>query len=358
MSIKQIQEKEITIRDILQTAIEKDATDVHLVVNRSVFYRIHGELREGDEQPFTPELLERIIYGMLTPRQKHTFEDNYEVDFSFTCLDDYYFRVNVHIERGYIAATIRIMATEIQSADKLLLPPVLDELVRKKRGLILVTGPAGCGKTTTLTYLVDKINHEHRMKVITIEDPIEYVHTSDKSLIVQREVGSHTQSFHNGLKYALRQDPDVVVIGEMRDLESISMALTTAETGHLVLATLHSPDTIESINRIIDVYPSGKQNQIRVQLAENLLGIVGQQLILNREGTGRVLATEVLISILPIRNLIRRGALNEIRGLMSTMPETGMYHIEHCLSYLVKEKLISEQAAREYAKHPNLLDFN
>jgi len=343
------------MRDILELAIKQNATDVHLVVYKPPIVRIDGDLFPLDSPPFEPDALKNLLWDTMTVKQREILSCGHELDFSFYGHKDYHFRVNVHFEKGNIAANVRIIPTKVKSLKELGVPPDLKTLVLKKSGLIVITGPAGSGKTTTMSAMVDIINCERRNKIITIEDPIEYIHHSKKSLIVQREVGSDTLSFNNALKYALRQDPDVVVIGEMRDLESITMALTTAETGHLVLTTLHAPNTVEAIHRIIDVVPSGKQEQARVQLAEALIGIVGQNLIKGQKEGRRVLATEVLLASMSVRNIIRRGALVELRGQLDSEQGNGMQTFETSLSQLVEQGLITRESAVEHAKHPSML---
>ncbi len=345
----------MTLKEILELAIQRKATDVHLVVNKPPIVRVDGELYPVEAPNFEPIALKKLLMDSMTVKQQETLQNDMELDFSYYGHQDYHFRVNVHFEKGNIAANVRIIPTRVKTLKELGVPPQLKSLVRKKNGLIVITGPAGSGKTTTMSALVDIINSERRSKVITIEDPIEYIHHSKKSLIVQREVGSDTQSFNKALKYALRQDPDVVVIGEMRDLESITMALTTAETGHLVLTTLHAPNTVEALHRIIDVVPSGKQDQARVQLAEALIGIIGQNLIKGIEEGQRVLATEVLLATMSVRNIIRRGALVELRGQLDSEQDNGMQTFETSLSQLVRQGLISRDSAVEHAKHPSML---
>lgn len=346
------------IKSILEIAVAQDATDVHLVVDNPIIFRMYGDLVPVSAQVLEAPQLESILFQMITDKQKTFFQENMELDFSYSGIKGYFFRVNAHIEKGNIGITIRILPTQMRSPQQLGLPLAIYQLIKKRKGLVVITGPAGSGKTTTLNCMLDMINHERKCKIITIEDPIEFVHQSKKSLIIQREVGAHTKSFGSALKYTLRQDPDIVVIGEMRDLESISMALTTAETGHLVITTLHAPDTIEAINRIIDVYPDVQQNQVRMQLADNLAAIMGQHLIQNKGSLGRVLASEVLISTISIRNMIRRGALVEIRGQMGTEEEIGMHTFEQSLSRLVQQDLIERQTALEYAKYPSMLKFD
>jgi twitching motility protein PilT len=291
---------------------------------------------------------------MMTDAQRNTFLEKQDIDLSYLGVKNFNFRVNAYIEKGNPAANIRILPTLIPTAQQLGLPSVVEKLARKRKGLVMICGPAGSGKTTTMNYMVDLINKERRYKIVMIEDPIEYIHESKKSLIIQREIGSHTQSFASALKHALRQDPDVVVVGEIRDAESISMALTTAETGHLVLTTLHAPDTTESINRILDIYPPGKQTQIRTQLAENLIGIIGQLLIPLQDREGRTLVTEILVPTMSVRNIIRRGALLEIRGQMVTGDE-GMCTFEQRLTQLITKGTLARDYAKEFAKFPNLL---
>jgi len=339
---------------LLDNAIEHNATDIHLVVDKPPIFRIHGVLQISDLPPLKLEDIRNLLFNMMSEIQRQTFQEIQDIDLSYIGVKNFNFRVNAHVEKGRPAANIRILPTIIPTAQQLGLPAIVEKLAHKRKGLIIISGSAGSGKTTTMNYMVDLINKARPFKIVMIEDPIEYVHESKKSLIIQREVGTNTRSFASALKHALRQDPDVVVVGEIRDAESISMALTTAETGHLVLTTLHSPDTAESINRILDIYPPGKQSQIRTQLAENLVGIIGQILIPLQEKEGRVLATEILIPTIAIRNIIRRGALLEIRGQMVS-GEEGMYTFEQCLMQLVKNGAITKDYAKEFTKHPNLL---
>ena len=342
------------ILPLLNHAIGHNATDIHLVVDKPPVFRIHGELSNSDLPPLKFEDIETLLFNIMSEDQRATFFENHDIDLSYIGVKDFNFRINAYVEKGRPAANIRILPTIIPSAEQLGLPAIINKLAHKRKGLILITGSAGSGKTTTMNYIVDMINKERPFKIVMIEDPIEYVHESKKSLIIQREVGTNTHSFATALKHALRQDPDVVVVGEIRDAESMSMALTTAETGHLVLTTLHAPDTVESINRILDVYPPGKQNQIRTQIAENLLAIIGQTLIPLQGKEGRVLATEIMVPTLSIRNIIRRGALLEIRGQMVSGDE-GMYTMEQCLTGLIKDGVITMEYAKEFTKFPNFL---
>ena len=339
---------------LLQKAIDQNATDIHLVVGKPPVYRIHGILGASNLPVLKLDDIQTLLHNMMTEAQRKFYEENQDIDMSYIGVKNFNFRVNAHVEKGRPAANIRILPTIIPTAQQLGLPAIIEKLAHKRKGFVIISGSAGSGKTTTLNYMVDIINKERPFKIVMIEDPIEYVHESKKSLIIQREVGSNTLSFASALKSALRQDPDVVVVGEIRDAESITMALTTAETGHLVLTTLHAPDTAECINRILDTYPPGKQSQIRTQLAENLIGIIGQTLIPLQGKEGRVLATEVLIPTLSIRNIIRRGALLEIRGQMVT-GDDGMYTLEQNLSKLIKEGVLSKEYAKEFTKFPNYI---
>ncbi len=342
---------------LLQTAADRQASDIHLVTHKPPIFRIHGDLIPCGEPPLSQEDVEAILAVMLTPRQLETFREERELDFSCSRFADFHFRVNAHFEKNSPAATLRMMARDIDAILKFRLPPVVKKLVKKRKGLIIISGTAGSGKSTTLTYIIDLINNERRCKIITIEDPIEFIHQSKKSLIVQREVGFDTHSFARALKFALRQDPDVVVVGEMRDFESISMALTTAETGHLVVTTVHAPNAVETINRIIDAYPSGYREQIYAQLANNLLGVISQTLVPRKDGDGRILATEVLTVDISVQNLIRRGALTELRGHMDASEHADDHTLENELSAMVRQGLITQETAREYAKFIHLLDF-
>ncbi len=343
------------IHDLLKSSIEKNASDVHLVVGRPPVYRIHGELFVSGGDSFTSQQLQEVLFSMINEDQKKKFLECKELDFAFSALNDFQFRANLYMEKGNIAATIRIISAKIRTMSELGLPPVIELFTKRKQGMVILSGTAGCGKSTTLNFLLNQINTERRCKIITIEDPIEYIHQSNQSLIVQREVGSDTENFASALKYALRQDPDVVVIGEMRDLESISMAMTTAETGHLVFTTVHAPDAVETINRIIDVFPTNYREQICMQLAENLVGVVGQMLLPKKDSIERVLATEVIVATLPIRNIIRRGAITEIRGQMDSEADSGMHTYEKCLSGMVRRNIISVETAKAYSKNPHLL---
>jgi twitching motility protein PilT len=329
-----------------------NASDVHLISNYPPFFRIVGDVVPSNLPVLSSETISRLVLPLMTPAQRQMFDVRKEMDFSLLSMEQYHFRVNVCMEKGSLSANFRITPFRIKTLEELGLPQVLNKFAMKKKGLLIVSGTAGCGKSTTMTYLIDLINRERQCKIITVEDPIEFVHKPQKSIIIQREVGADTESFGQALKYALRQDPDVVVVGEMRDLESISMTLTAAETGHLVLVTVHAPDTIETINRIIDVYPAGQQEQIRVQLAENLIGVISQVLIPKKDDSGRVLAYEILVATMAIKNLIRRNAMMEARSQMDSNEDPDMLTLETCLSNMIEKEVISFETAKAYTKNP------
>lgn len=345
-----------SIDDIISEALKQNASDIHIKVGKPPYLRIFGELSAMDIPPLDKATLEGLILRMMTEEQKANLFKNKELDFSYRCSKDYQFRVNVCFSEGMLVINIRITVAKVKSIEELTLPRVINEMCMKRKGLIIISGTAGSGKTTTLTYMVDFINRERKFKIITIEDPIEYYHESKSSMIIQREVGMDTNSFNDALKYALRQDPDVLVIGEMRDLDSISMALTSAETGHLVLTTVHASNAVETINRIIDVFPEDRRQQIHVQLAGSLLGIISQSLLPLKDGNGRALATEILCTSVAIQNLIHRGALNEIRGQMDAEENGQSHSLESSLADLIRKEKITKTSALQYTKNAHLLE--
>jgi twitching motility protein PilT len=306
------------IYDLLKTMIEKGASDLHITTASPPRLRIDGKLVPLDNPALTPVETKALCYSILTDSQKHKFEEHNELDLSFGVKGLSRFRGNIFMQRGAVAGAFRTIPFEIRTFTDLGLPEIVNDLVKKPRGLILVTGATGSGKSTTLAAMVDRINSERYDHIITIEDPIEYLHGHKKCLINQREVNADTASFKAALRYVLRQDPDVVLIGEMRDLETIEAALTVAETGHLTLATLHTNSAVQTINRIIDVFPPHQQEQIRVQLSFVLEGILAQQLIPKKTGKGRALAVELLVPNPAIRNLIREDKIHQLYSTMQT----------------------------------------
>lgn len=305
-----------SLYDLLKIMIEKGASDLHISTGTPPRIRVDGKLVSLQANPLSPADTKALCYSILTDAQKHRFEENNELDLSFGVKGLSRFRANIFMQRGAVAGAFRTIPFNIKTFAELGLPDIVAELTKKPRGLILVTGPTGSGKSTTLATMIDKINQERQDHIITIEDPIEYLHPHKKCLVNQREVNADTDSFKSALKYILRQDPDVVLIGEMRDLETIEAALTVSETGHLTFATLHTNSAVQTINRIVDVFPAHQQDQVRVQLSFVLEGIISQQLIPKRIGTGRVLAMEILIPSLAIRNLIREDKVHQIYSMM------------------------------------------
>ena len=345
---------EVNLRILLQEMIQKGASDLHVTAGVRAKIRIDGELRDSStDVVLKPKDTLRIAYSILTESQKKRFETDDELDFSFGVQNMSRFRGNVFKQRGCVAMAIRQIPYEITSVAKLGLPPVLAQLADRPRGLVLVTGPTGAGKSTTLAALLDKINRERRGHIITIEDPIEFIHKHQRCMVNQREVGADTQSFTAALKYALRQDPDTILIGEMRDLETISAALTIAETGHLVLATLHTNSCAESINRIIDAFPSHQQSQVRAQLAFVLEGVVTQILIPKAKGRGRVAAAEIMICTPAVRAVIRDEKIHQIYSLMQAGKKHGMQTMNDAFQMLYVQGMITKEEALKRSADPN-----
>jgi len=333
-----------TIDDILEEATARDATDVHITVGKPPILRIQKELVATDDQPLSGPDAKGLIYSMVREYQQKKLEENRELDFSYEH-GKYRFRGNAFWQRGYVSVALRVIPSEVPHLSKLGLPKILFDVARKQKGFVLVTGPAGMGKSTTLAAILDLINSERKAHIITIEDPIEYVHNDKLSIVSQREMGIDTLSFANALKYALRQDPDVILVGEMRDMETIALALTAAETGHLVLATLHTLDAAQSANRIIDVFPAEQQQQVRAQLAGSLECIVSQQLLSRQDGRGLVAACEILINNSAVGTLIREAKTHQLMNAMQTGGKYGMQTMDDALKNLYQEGLISYAVA-------------
>ncbi|MCF7887020.1 MAG: type IV pilus twitching motility protein PilT [Candidatus Omnitrophica bacterium] len=344
------------INDILKLAEAKSASDIHFTVGLPPILRIDGELVITDFESLTKESSKTLIYSMINDERKAFFEKNRELDFSFTLPSMDRYRINVHYQRGNVEAALRRVPEQIPSIESLGLPNIVFDLIKKPNGLILVTGPTGTGKSTSLAAMVDFINKNRKELIISIEDPIEFIYKNQKSIIKQREVFVDTHSFPEALKRGLRQDPDVMVVGEMRDLETISTALTAAETGHLVLATLHTPDAPQTIQRIIDVFLPHQQRQVTVQLAESLQAVISQVLLHRAESKGRILATEVMISTPGIRNLIRENDIAQIPSLIQMGGQHQMHTMDKCLKTFYKKGLITKEMALRKVK--NLAEFN
>lgn len=345
----------MNINQLLDLAIQRNASDLHLSVGFPPTLRVHGDLVPvAGEAPYTPEQVANLITPLLSDFQKSIYQQNLELDFSFDFESKARFRVNIFRQKGYTSVSLRLIPFQIPALAELGLPLVVDKLTRLKQGFILVTGPTGHGKSTTLASFIQKINQERAVHIITIEDPIEYVYPGGKSLIEQREMYKDTRSWGNALRSALRQDPDVVLIGEMRDLETISAAMTIAETGHLVFATLHTNSAAQSVDRIIDVFPEIAQPQIRLQLSSTLESIISLRLIPTIQ-PGRGLASEILFATPAVRNIIREGKTYLIDNLIETSAELGMRILERSLADLVKIGKISTEVALSYALRPQLL---
>jgi len=337
------------ILEILKVATDAGASDVHLTVASPPIMRVNGKLLRMTEKKLAPEDTQRIIREILTEDQMHTVEKKGELDFSYSSPNLGRFRVNIYKQRGSYSMALRVVALSIPNMDALKLPAVLKELAMKQRGLVLVTGPTGSGKSTTLASMIDYMNHERNDHIITIEDPIEYLHKHNKSVINQREIGNDSLTFANALRAALRQDPDIILVGEMRDLETISTAITAAETGHLVLSTLHTIGAAKTVDRIIDVFPPHQQQQIRIQLASVLEAVISQQILPKADGTGRVAAFEIMIANTAIRNLIREGKTHQMQTVIQTGSNLGMQTMDASLVDLFKRRLIDLATLRKYA---------
>ncbi|MEX2527513.1 MAG: type IV pilus twitching motility protein PilT [Gemmatimonadota bacterium] len=345
--------QELNLRALLQETIDKGASDLHITVGERPKIRVDGDLvNTSVTHVLTPKDTLTLAYSILTEAQKKRFETDDELDFSFGVQNLSRFRGNCFKQRGCVALAIRQIPYEILPLDKLGLPPAVTKLAERPRGLVLVTGPTGSGKSTTLAAMLDKVNKERKGHIITIEDPIEFIHRHQSCTVNQREVGSDTQSFKSALKYALRQDPDVILVGEMRDLETISAALTIAETGHLVLATLHTNSAAEAVNRIIDAFPSHQQSQVRAQLAFVLEGVVTQTLLPKARGTGRLLAAEVMICTPAIRALIRDEKIHQIYSLLQAGKKHGMQTMNDALQSLYMRREVTLEEALKRSSDP------
>ena len=342
--------------ELLGKLLEANGSDLHLTAGTPPTVRVHGELERLEEYPaLTPRALQGMIYAILPQKMRERFEQELELDMSYSLPGRARFRVNVYMQRDAVGAVFRVIPFEIKGLDDLGLPPVAADLARFPRGFVVVTGPTGSGKSTTLAAMVDVVNRERAGHIMTVEDPIEFLHKHKACVVNQREIGADTHSFAAALKHVLRQDPDVILVGEMRDLETISTAITAAETGHLVFATLHTQDAPQTIDRIIDVFPPHQQQQMRVQLSTTLQGVITQQLVPTVDGKGRVVAAEVMIATPGIRNLIREGKVHQIYSAMQAGGRYGMQTMDMSLASHVKGGRITQQMAFERCHDPEEL---
>lgn len=334
---------DLHIDELLNIVVDMNCSDLHIAAQSPPVVRHDGKIKRLNYETFIPENIQRMLYEIVSDDQIQRFETTFELDFSYSLPIPFHqrvpggptararFRVNMYRERGACAAAFRLISSKIPTVEELRLPLVLKSLTEKPRGLILVTGPTGSGKSTSLAAMINHINMNHAHHIITIEDPIEYLHEHKLSLIQQRELGMDTKSFSNALRASLREDPDILLVGEMRDVETISLAVTAAETGHLVFATLHTNNAAESVDRMVDVFPPGQQEQIRVQLSNNLVAIISQQLLTHASGKGRVPANEIMVASPAIRNLIREAKSHQITSMIQTSANMGMFTMDQCL---------------------------
>ena len=346
---------EFDFAEVLLSVMERQASDLHLTAGSPPMIRHHGKLHALDYPSLTPQTTREVIYSILTNDQRQRLETDWQIDFAYSIPGRARFRVNSYFQRAALSAAFRLIPHEIPTLSELDLPPVIEEFTKKPRGFVLVTGPTGSGKSTTLAAMLNLINEVRQEHILTIEDPIEFLHRHKRCIVNQRELGADAASFGLGLKAALRQDPDVILVGEMRDLETIATALTAAETGHLVFATLHTQDTAQTVDRIVDVFPPEQQQQVRVQLSVALQGIVTQQLVPKADGRGRVCACEILVPTPAVRNLIREGKTHQIYSALQTGGQFGMQTMDAALAQLVREHKITRELAEARSSAPEEL---
>jgi twitching motility protein PilT len=343
------------LNDYLLDAIELGASDLHITVGLPPMVRVNGRVQPLEDPPLPANMTREIIYDILSNEQRQRLETEWELDFAYSLPRIARFRVNVYFQRGSMGAAFRTIPHEIKSFSELGLPKAVEEMTEKPRGLVLVTGPTGSGKSTTLAAMIDRINETRSEHIMSVEDPIEFLHAHKQCIVNQREVNQDTKSFAQALKHILRQDPDVILVGEMRDLETIALAVTAAETGHLVFGTLHTQDAPQTVDRVIDVFPPHQQHQIRAQLANALQGIITQTLLPRRDGRGRVVACEVLVPTPGVRNLIREGKNHQIYSAMQTGARFGMQTMDAALVELVRRGFVTQEEAEKRSNNPEEL---
>jgi twitching motility protein PilT len=341
---------QLQIDDLLRTAVARDASDIHIKAESPPLLRIYGELIPMDLPPLSVDEAKRLSYMILSQQEREMFEQQWELDLGYDMEALARFRVNLFVQRGMVGSVFRIIPLHIQTIEELALPEICRYFAERPRGLVLVTGPAGCGKSTTQAAIIDHVNKNFSVHIVTVEDPIEFVHESRLALINQRELGRDTRSFQNALKYVLRQDPDVILVGEMRDLETVQLAIRAAETGHLVLGTLHTTDAVQTVDRAIDIFPTHQQQQIRMQLSVNLLGVISQILVRRADGRGRVAAFETLVAVSSVRNSIRERKTHQIASVIQTGHQHGMISLDQSLSQLARAGVITFEEGEAKAK--------
>jgi twitching motility protein PilT len=346
---------EFDFAEVLLQVMERDASDLHLTAGSPPMLRLHGKLQAMDYPKMTPQLTREVIYSILSNDQRQRLETDWQIDLAYSIPGKARFRVNAYMQRASLSAAFRLIPQHMPNLRELGLPQVLEDFTKKPRGFVLVTGPTGSGKSTTLAAMIDLINETRNEHILTIEDPIEFLHRHKRCIVNQRELGADSKSFSLGLKAALRQDPDVILVGEMRDLDTISTALTAAETGHLVFATLHTQSAPQTIDRVIDVFPAHQQDQVRVQLSVALMGVMTQQLLPTADGSGRVVASEVLVPTPAVRNLIREGKTHQIPSAMQTGSSVGMQTMDAALAGLIRAGKISQRLAEQRSSTPEEL---
>ncbi|HHT9159569.1 MAG: twitching motility protein PilT [Planctomycetes bacterium RIFCSPLOWO2_12_FULL_39_13] len=343
------------ILELLTFAKKEKASDVHISSGEPPMIRIHGDMRKIDSPSLQKQDVHKILYDILNDQQRKIFEENHELDFAIAFGDAGRFRVNAFLQSRGESIVFRTIPTVIPSLEELGMPKIVEDLTKKEKGLILVTGPTGCGKSTTLAAMIDLINRKEKCHILTVEDPIEFVHNSKNCLINQRELGHHTHSFANALRSALREDPDVILVGEMRDLETISLALTAAETGHLVFGTLHTSSAPKTVDRIIDVFPPEQQEQVRSMFSESLQAVLTQQLVKRKDGKGRIAALEIMIGTSAVRNLIRENKIAQIPSSIQTGRQYGMQTMDQALIELYQKDLVTKEAIEKLVSSSSVL---
>ena len=346
----------VVLDQLLESCVHHDGSDLHLKADSPPLVRIHGDLLPFEIDPLTPDQVRFLCLSVLSDTQRTRFEEEMELDFAYEIKGLARFRGNLYVQRGHVGGAFRVIPYDIKSIEDLKLPEVCKRFSERPRGLVLVTGPAGSGKSTTQAAMIDYINRQYPLHIITIEDPVEFVHEDNQALINQRELDTDTLAFPNALRSALREDPDVILIGEMRDLETIQLAITAAETGHLVFGTLHTTDAVQTVDRVIDVFPTHQQQQVRMQMSVNLLGVISQTLVKRADEKGRAAAFEVLVAIPAVRNLIREAKTHQIGSIIQTGHRHGMQTLDQSLAHLVHSQVVRFEDAR--AKAQNLLEFH